>query len=494
MNESVRVAVVSVLVWGIGCAELVTVPAGSPYPAPNSQPELGAPIEHFGPPQIARNIEGETLIVSVFREATCSETETQRMVQEFETVQTPASKWRNLVMGISSIAAMGAGAALAATHCPKVTGLGNDGTFYDDQCLPQDKEAQTGYNVTGYALIGVGAGVGAWALYNALKGGKEEVKSAAPRESQLQPQACGTRPLANVPLAVEIANRERRVETDKNGNARVPIFDGGSVSKIYLRNPAVRIRAEVEGSSFEDEFIVHDATIIERWTADAELAEDERNRRQAERYVVAIREMRQLLRTCIPPWDAQRARCLEPLAEAVDKVRAQPQDEVLEKLSNTEREEVVRGVQELVAWRAAHEAGVVAYGEQVKEEAARRFMAMARWSAQAGSSEDSTGLSSSSSSARVTDEALRWERREATAAERAAPANRSQAAADARGRCTETCRRKYEQDKHQCFETECCPGRTAAECNHKEVERCTAKKWECASEAERRERSCRQGC
>lgn len=413
-----RVAcVVAVVGVASGCAETVSVPVGAPYPNPQAATTTEV-IERYGAPALELQVVGEDLEVHVFRPRQCSAVERQQMLVQEQQRHTPASKRRNWYLGASAVVATGIGVAMAVSKCPEVSGLANDGNVYNNECLPQDESAQGTYNAVGGVLIGGGVGLGAFAIYNILQGGKKKVVEAEPNVRVQETEDCGSRPAVGAPVQVNVAETTQSVMTDYDGVARVRLLGGRPVSSTYLRHPFVKVSVTLDdGQRLEASEIVQNAEVIAFWTEESQLADEERNRRWAERKLEAVRRLREMLRSCVGPWTRENAACVEELnalrAQAADWSRAEGAT-----TSQAERAEVAAAVAELEAWTNAQGPGLERLVAEIEAERSRAAAeALRAWQSRSGYSSGSSASSGQASGADISDAASLQEKHKAYVAE-----------------------------------------------------------------------------
>ena len=178
-----------------GCAETTFVRQGSAYPKPSTSP-LIEKSENDGPPQMEATIDGDTLSVRVFREKSCTTVARQETVVDERSELDSTSARRVVWMSAGAAVLAASGVLMAVSHCPKVTGLAKDGVYYQNQCLPQDQNAQRAYNATGLVFIGAGVGLGDGHCTTPREEGKSEPWLRALARCREKSRKCGTQPVS----------------------------------------------------------------------------------------------------------------------------------------------------------------------------------------------------------------------------------------------------------------------------------------------------------
>lgn len=302
-----RIAVTVLLATGMqaGCAETTFVRQGSAYPKPSTSP-LIEKSENDGPPQMEAAIDGDTLSVRVFREKSCTTVARQEMVVDERSELDSTSARRVVWMSAGAAVLAASGVLMAVSHCPKVTGLAKDGVYYQNQCLPQDQNAQRAYNATGLVFIGAGVGLGGWALYDATRGGKERTLASGTREVSRKVEKCGIQPVSGVAVGVRFLGMSPRGMTDANGIARFNLLKVARILESDLDTPTIEISVAIGGSDkLERSLLVMEDHLLRKWKSQfrTEQAHEEADTQQKRQHEEAeIQQKRRVVADRTSTW------------------------------------------------------------------------------------------------------------------------------------------------------------------------------------------------
>lgn len=185
---------------------------GEPYPAPGAKPQEER--RDSGSPKVETTPSATTLDVTLSQSTECRD---QTPMVRDVLVERKANVMEQYINSGSALGLAGIGTYVMLAPCTTTpSGTSSNPNPPSQPCTADEKDGRT---ITGGVLIGVGALFGAAFVYNIIRA--RDSKETVPVREERKWKSCGTRPMANTPVQLELADGQQVPQTtDAQGHAR----------------------------------------------------------------------------------------------------------------------------------------------------------------------------------------------------------------------------------------------------------------------------------